>query len=64
MKIVGVYCGGYHSFVQNENGEIFGFGLNLKGQLGIGNYENKKKKTLVYSLLPNGNKNPRSSFLI
>jgi len=36
----------------------------MKGQLGVGNFENKKKPTLIYSLLPNGNKNPRSSFFI
>lgn len=64
MKIIGIYCGAYHSFVQNSKGEIFSFGLNMKGQLGIGNYDNKKKPTLVYSLLPNGQKNPRSSFFI
>lgn len=38
MKITAVYCGGYHSFVQNQKGQIFAFGLNLKGQLGVGNY--------------------------
>lgn len=36
----------------------------MKGQLGVGSYDNKKKPTLVYSLLPNGQKNPRSSFFI
>jgi len=34
----------------------------LKGQLGIGNFDNRKKPALVYSLLPNGAKNPKSSF--
>jgi mitogen-activated protein kinase kinase kinase 9 len=64
MKINAVYCSGYHSFVINQKGEIFGFGLNLKGQLGVGSFDNKNKPTLVYSLLPNGNKNPRSNFFI
>lgn len=50
--------------MQNQKGEIFAFGLNLKGQLGVGTFENKKKPTLIYSLLPNGSKNPRSSFFI
>lgn len=36
MKIVNIVCGSYHSFVQNSKGEIYGFGLNMKGQLGIG----------------------------
>ena len=64
MKIVNVYCGAYHSFVQNSKGEIYAFGLNLKGQLGIGPYEDKKKPYMVYSLLPGGVKNPRSTFYI
>ena len=64
MKIIAVYTGAYHSFVQNSKGEIFSFGLNIKGQLGIGNFDSKKNPTLVYSLLPNGQKNPRSSFFL
>ena len=64
MKIGALYAGSYHSFVQNSKGEIFGFGLNLKGQLGTGNFEDRRKPTLVYSLLPNGHKNPRSSFFM
>jgi hypothetical protein len=34
--------------------------LNLKGQLGIGSYEDEKKPILVYSLLPDGSKNPKA----
>ena len=64
MKIIPVYSGAYHSFGQNSKGLIFSFGLNLKGQLGTGNFDLKRKPTLVYSLLPNGNKNPRSSFFL
>ena len=64
MKIVAVYTGAYHSFVQNNKGEIFAFGLNLKGQLGIGNIDTKKKPTLVYSLIPSGHKNIRSNFFL
>jgi len=37
MKIVAIYAGAYHSFVQNAKGELYAFGLNLKGQLGLGN---------------------------
>ena len=64
MKIVAVYCGAYHSFVQNAKGQLYAFGLNLKGQLGIGSFQNKKKPVLVHSLLPGGLKNPRSNFVI
>jgi hypothetical protein len=38
--------------------------LNLKGQLGIGSFDDKKKPILVYSLLPGGIKNPKSNFFI
>ena len=64
MKIVGVYCGSYHSFVQNNKGQIYAFGLNMKGQLGIGTYQNEKKPCLVYSLLPGGVKNSKSTAYI
>jgi alpha-tubulin suppressor-like RCC1 family protein len=64
MKIIAVYCGAYHSFVQNSKGEIFAFGLNMKGQLGVGSFDNKRKPVLVYSLLPGGAKNPKSNFFI
>jgi alpha-tubulin suppressor-like RCC1 family protein len=37
MKIVAVYAGAYHSFAQNAKGEVYAFGFNLKGQLGLGN---------------------------
>lgn len=35
MKIVAIYAGSYHSFVQNAKGELYSFGFNLKGQLGL-----------------------------
>lgn len=35
-------------------------GLNIKGQLGHGNFENINKPKLVLSLLPSGMKNPKS----
>lgn len=35
-------------------------GLNIKGQLGHGNFENVNKPKLVVSLLPHGTKNPKS----
>lgn len=60
MKISNVFCGAYHSFVQTLKGEIYAFGLNMKGQLGIGSFENEKKPMLVYGLLPGGNKHPKA----
>lgn len=35
-------------------------GLNIKGQLGHGNFDNTNKPKLVVSLLPSGTKNPKS----
>ena len=35
-------------------------GLNIKGQLGLGHFDNVEKPKLVVSLLPQGRKNPRS----
>lgn len=64
MKVTAVYCGSYHSFVQNSKGELYAFGLNLKGQLGVGSYEDERKPMLVYSLLPGGSKNPKAHIYI
>jgi alpha-tubulin suppressor-like RCC1 family protein len=33
---VDVFCGNYHSFYQNLKGNIYAWGLNQFGQLGIG----------------------------
>ena len=38
MKVMAVYCGAYHSFIQNAKGQLYAFGFNLKGQLGLGSY--------------------------
>jgi regulator of chromosome condensation len=35
-----VFCGNHHSFYINKNGQVFGWGLNNHGQLGIGHKEN------------------------
>ena len=35
-------------------------GLNIKGQLGQGNFENHNSPKLVVGLLPYGTKNPKS----
>jgi mitogen-activated protein kinase kinase kinase 9 len=37
-----------------SKGEVYSWGLNIKGQLGLGHYENISIPTLVYSLLPFG----------
>lgn len=64
VKVNGVYCGAFHSFVITTKNDVYAFGLNMKGQLGIGSYENEHKPVLVYSLMSGGIKNPRSSIYI
>lgn len=48
--------------MQNIKGELYAFGFNMKGQLGLGSHEDRKKPVLVHSLLPGGQKNPKASF--
>ncbi|RKP19483.1 RCC1/BLIP-II [Rozella allomycis CSF55] len=36
-----VVCGSYHTLTINEQGEVFGFGLNNYGQLGLGDEESR-----------------------
>lgn len=38
-KIVGVFCGAYHTFVQTDKKDVFVFGLNNYGQCGTGSLE-------------------------
>lgn len=64
IKVIGVYCGSYHSFVISSKNDVYAFGLNIKGQLGIGSYESERKPVLVYSLMGRGVKNPQSSFYL
>jgi len=39
-KAVDVWCGGHNSFYKNDKGQLFAWGLNNHGQLGIGHREN------------------------
>ena len=39
IPIAGVYAGAYHSFALTEYGNVYSFGLNNMGQLGIGSLE-------------------------
>ena len=41
MKIVSIACGQTSSFAISDNGEVYGFGYNGNGQLGIGNTVNQ-----------------------
>lgn len=46
-KAVDVFCGNHHSFYINDKGQVFGWGLNNHGQLGIGNKENTSFPTII-----------------
>lgn len=41
-------------------GEVYSWGLNLKGQLGLGCFDNALQPTLVYGLLPFGTSNSKA----
>lgn len=43
-----IWCGGHSSFYINDKGQLFGWGLNNHGQLGIGHKENVCNPTRVY----------------
>lgn len=46
-KIEGVFCGSEHTLVITNEGEVFSWGLNIKGQLGLGDSMNRNSPTLV-----------------
>jgi alpha-tubulin suppressor-like RCC1 family protein len=44
-------CGSCHAFALTTEGSLYSWGLNLKGQLGLGTYENAFEPTLINSLI-------------
>ena len=36
VKAYKLFAGGYHAFIVTKTGELYGWGLNTKGQLGLG----------------------------
>lgn len=47
-----IACGSEHSFALTKDGELYSWGLNFKGQLGLGDFENRHEPSLVEGLLP------------
>jgi RCC1 and BTB domain-containing protein len=43
QKIQDCGCGSYHSMVILSNGDVYSWGVNSRGQLGIGNKENQNR---------------------
>ena len=57
VKAQKVWAGGYHAFFQARNGDVYGWGLNAKGQLGLGdddlaNHERPVKINRAFHRLP------------
>jgi alpha-tubulin suppressor-like RCC1 family protein len=49
-KIVAISAGDHHSLIINTKGQIFGFGINENGQLGLGDIRNRYSPTLIPNL--------------
>jgi regulator of chromosome condensation len=47
-QAVDIFCGGNASFYKNKKNQLFGWGLNNHGQLGIGHKENVSAPTRVW----------------
>lgn len=46
-KCKSIYCGTYHCICILENNNVYGWGQNTSGQLGIGDYENRSTPSLI-----------------
>ncbi len=46
-KVISIACGSYHSMALTETGQVYSWGLNKYGQLGIGNTLNKNSPTRI-----------------
>jgi len=47
-----IACGSEHSIALTKKGEVYTWGLNFKGQLGLGSFDTKYEPELIDSLLP------------
>ena len=45
--IKSVYCGGYHTFILENDGTLWGTGYNVYGQLGLGDTTNRNTFTVI-----------------
>lgn len=48
-----VSCGSEHSMGVTTEGDLYSWGLNFKGQLGVGDFENRAAPVLVDSFCGN-----------
>jgi len=49
-----ISTGSDHCFALTEAGELYSWGLNFKGQLGLGDYDNRYQPDFVSNLAPEG----------
>lgn len=54
IDIVQVSCGADFTFALSSKSDVFSWGCNFKGQLGLGDYENRNLPSLVATLSPFG----------
>ena len=50
-----VACGSEHSMALTTDGDLYSWGLNFKGQLGVGDFENRAQPLLIDSFVTGGN---------
>ncbi|KAL0226674.1 hypothetical protein P9112_013998 [Eukaryota sp. TZLM1-RC] len=48
--VVQVFCGHFHTLALNDQGEVYAWGRNIEGQLGIGSFENSYVPVIVSSI--------------
>ena len=49
-QVMQVSCGSEHSFAVTRRGDVYAWGLNFRGQLGLKDMDNRSKPTLVESI--------------
>jgi alpha-tubulin suppressor-like RCC1 family protein len=48
--IIGISAGGEHSLILNSNGQVFSFGGNMCGHLGLGDEKNRNQPTIIKNI--------------
>jgi len=51
IEITDIACGWQHSMAITKNGFVYSWGINLNGQLGIGDFQDRNIPTLIKDLL-------------
>jgi alpha-tubulin suppressor-like RCC1 family protein len=51
-----IFCGPYNTFLVTSKGEVYGMGLNSRGQLGIGNDIDQRNGPVLIESLSTGKK--------